>query len=409
MDKAYMDTLQAEKVFNAGEIIMTQGEVGTCAYLIQEGRVGIVVEKQDGKLLQMGTRGEGSIIGEMAIVDSQPRSATIKALEKCTLLEITKEDFARSVDSANPIVRLISQVILMRYRDILRRSQTLISDSPEFPSPEELEREYAESINVVEAIKMASEFKVAIGSGQLFLNYQPIVSIATGEIVAFEALMRWQHPERGVIPPDQFIPMAEDTGLIVDASRWAVREVCGMLGRLDALRPDLSKLYVSVNFSSTDFEDENFLQHLLGTLDDSGTDPSRVHIEITERLLLKQPKNVKETLDMCRARGMGVAIDDFGTGYSSLSYLHQYPIDTLKIDQSFIRKMREDDSVKGLVKSIVLLSENLNIRIIAEGVEEQEEAEFLQTLNCGLAQGYLYSRPVAEDQVLGLLDKFNPV
>ena len=266
-----MDTLQAEKVFKAGEIIMTQGEVGTCAYFIQEGRVGIVVEKEDGKLLQMGTRGPGSIIGEMAIVDSMPRSATIKSLENCTLLEITKEDFARSVDSANPIVRLISQVILMRYRDILRRSQTLLSDSPEFPSPEMLEREYAESINVVDAIKMANEFKVAIASNQLYLNYQPIVSIATGEIVAFEALMRWRHPERGLIPPDEFIPMAEDSGLIVEASRWAVREVCAMLQRLDKVRPDLDKLYISVNFSSTDFEDEHFLKHLHATLDGSGT------------------------------------------------------------------------------------------------------------------------------------------
>ena len=403
-----MDTLQAEKVFKAGEIIMTQGEVGTCAYFIQEGRVGIVVEKEDGKLLQMGTRGPGSIIGEMAIVDSMPRSATIKSLENCTLLEITKEDFARSVDSANPIVRLISQVILMRYRDILRRSQTLLSDSPEFPSPEMLEREYAESINVVDAIKMANEFKVAIASNQLYLNYQPIVSIATGEIVAFEALMRWRHPERGLIPPDEFIPMAEDSGLIVEASRWAVREVCAMLQRLDKVRPDLDKLYISVNFSSTDFEDEHFLKHLHATLDGSGTVASRVHIEITERLLMKQPKNVKETLDICRANGMGVAIDDFGTGYSSLSYLHQYPIDTLKIDQSFIRKMRGDDSVKSLVKSIVALSESLNIRIIAEGVEEIEEAEFLQALNCGLAQGYLYSRPIEESQVLDLLNERNP-
>ena len=123
---------------------------------------------------------------------------------------------------------------------------------------------------------------------------------------------------------------------------------------------------------------------------------------------MKQPKNVKETLDICRANGMGVAIDDFGTGYSSLSYLHQYPIDTLKIDQSFIRKMRGDDSVKSLVKSIVALSESLNIRIIAEGVEEIEEAEFLQALNCGLAQGYLYSRPIEESQVLDLLNERNP-
>ncbi len=402
-----MQTLKAEKVFKAGEVIMTQGDAGLCAYFIQEGRVGIVVEKSNGKLLHMGTRGPGSIIGEMAIVDNQPRSATIKSLENCTLLEITKDDFARSVRAADPIVRLIAQIILMRYRDILRRSQTLLADSADSPSPEELEREYAEQINVVEAIKMANEFKVAIATQQLVLNYQPILSIATGRILGFEALMRWQHPERGLIPPDMFIPMAEDSGLIVGASRWAIREVCQMINRLDQARPDMQDLYVSINLSATDFDDENFLDNLYDTLEESSIPAHRIHIEITERLLLKQPKNVKETLDNCRARGIGVIIDDFGTGYSSLSYLHQYPIDTLKIDQSFIHKMSEDPIVFGLVKSILSLSQNMNIKMIAEGVEDIEEARLLSELECDMAQGYFYSRPVPELQVLELLLRHN--
>jgi diguanylate cyclase len=224
--------------------------------------VGIVVEKSNGKLLHMGTRGHGSVIGEMAIVDNQPRSANIKSLENCTLLEITKDDFARSVRGADPIVRLIAQVILMRYWDILRRYQALFADSADSPSPEELEREYAEQINVVEAIKMANEFKVAIATQQLILNYQPILSIATGRILGFEALMRWQHTERGLIPPDMFIPMAEDSGLILGASRWAIREVCQMINRLDQARPDMQDLYVSVNLSAADSDDENFLDNL---------------------------------------------------------------------------------------------------------------------------------------------------
>lgn len=156
-------------------------------------------------------------------------------------------------------MRLISQVILMRYRDILRRSQMLSSDSPDMPSPELLEKEYAEQINVVQAIKMANEFKVAIASGQLRLHYQPIISIKTGQILGFEALMRWQHPEHGLIPPDLFIPMAEDSGLIIEASRWAVREVCQLIKRLDIVRPDLKSVYFSVNMSATDFDEQGFL------------------------------------------------------------------------------------------------------------------------------------------------------
>jgi EAL domain-containing protein (putative c-di-GMP-specific phosphodiesterase class I) len=403
-----MDTLKAEKLFKAGEVIMSQGEMGTCAYFIQEGRVKIVVEKADGSILDMGTRGPGSIIGEMAIVDNQPRSATIESIDSCTLLEITKEDFARSEKGANPIVRLISQVILMRYRDILRRSQTLLEDSPDDPSPEDSERAYAEKINVVESIKLANEFKVAIASEQLFLHYQPIYSISSGRVLGFEALMRWQHPERGFVPPDEFIPMAEDSGLIIDASRWALGEVSRMLTRLDALRPDLRDLYVSVNLSATDFEESNFLERASAILAENNTSADRIHIEITERLLLKKPKNVKETLDMCRALGMKVVIDDFGTGYSSLSYLHQYPIDTLKIDRSFVHNMRSDKSVFGLVKSILTLGENMEINIVAEGVEEAEEAKLLSELNCDSAQGFYFSKPVAESALLKLLKKSNP-
>lgn len=403
-----MDTPKAEKLFKAGEVIMSQGDLGACAYFIQKGRVKIVVEKSDGKMLDMGTRGPGSIIGEMAIVDNQPRSATIQALEPCTLLEITKEDFARSVKGADPIVRLISQVILMRYRDILRRSETLSLESCDGPSPEDSEREYAEQINVVESIKLANEFKVAIATGQLFLHYQPIYSISTGRILGMEALMRWQHPVRGVVPPDEFIPLAEDSGLIIEASRWALREVCAMLGRLDAVRPDLKALYVSVNLSATDFEESNFIEKFNEILVDSNTDPKRIHIEITERLLLKKPTDMKMTLDRCRDLGVSVVIDDFGTGYSSLSYLHSYPIDTLKIDRSFVRDMRSNKSVLGLIKSIVTISENLEIDIIAEGVEEIEEANLLSELNCDTAQGFYFSRPVAEKAILSILNNSNP-
>lgn len=403
-----METPKAEKFFKAGEVIMSQGEMGSCAYFIQEGRVRIVVEKADGSFLDMGTRGPGSIIGEMAIVDNQPRSATIESLENCTLLEITKEDFARSVKGANPIVRLISQVILMRYRDILRRSHTLTEDGPGCPSPEDSERAYAEQTNVVESIKLANEFKVAIAAKQLILHYQPIYSISTGKVLGFEALMRWQHPQRGLVPPDEFIPMAEDSGLIIEACRWALGEVCEMLARLDAVRPDLKDLYVSVNFSATDFEESNFLEAFSEILQRNSTPAKRIHIEITERLLLKKPKNVKETLDNCRKLGMKVVIDDFGTGYSSLSYLHQYPIDTLKIDRSFIHNMRSDKAVLGLVKSILTLRENMDIDIVAEGVEELEEAQLLSQLNCDSAQGYYFSRPISESALSALLEKSNP-
>jgi len=202
--------------------------------------------------------------------------------------------------------------------------------------------------------------------------------------------------------------MAEDSGLIIEASRWAVREVCQLIKRLDIVRPDLKSVYFSVNMSATDFDEQGFLDAFNCILKGTGTTASRLNLEITERLLLKQPKNVKDTLDKCRELGVGVVIDDFGIGYSSLSYLHQYPIDTLKIDKSFIHMMRRDAKVLGLVKSILSLSENMAIRIIAEGVEEAEEAALLSSLNCDTAQGYFFSSPVTEEFLYSMLEKRNP-
>jgi len=398
-----MDSLSAAKTFCAGEIIMTQGDVGHCAYFIQDGRVEILVEKATGELLCMGTRGAGSIIGEMAIVDDQPRSATIRALENCNLLEISKEDFSRGVRTANPIVRLVSQDIVMRYRDILRRSHTLLSDVGDALSLELLEREYAEQSNVLEVIKLANDFKQALTLGQLFLQYQPIVDLNTAEVIGFEALMRWYHPENGIIPPDEFIPMAEDSGLIVEATEWAFRESCLALKRIEQELSSKNAMFMSVNFSATDFEEVNFFDKFSAILKETDTRPERIHLEITERLLLQQPTNVKITLQKCRDAGMGVAIDDFGIGYSSLSYLHEYPINILKIDRSFVQKMSNDLLSRGLIKSILSLSENMGMKIIAEGVETLEEVQLLRDMNCSIAQGYFFSKPMNESDLISIL------
>lgn len=398
-----MDSLTAAKTFCAGEIIMTQGDVGHCAYFIQDGKVEIIVEKATGEFLSMGTRGAGSIIGEMAIVDDQPRSATIRALENCNLLEISKEDFSRGVRTANPIVRLVSQVIVMRYRDILRRSHTLLSDVGDALSLELLEREYAEQSNVLEVIKLANDFKQALSRGQLFLQYQPIVDLNTAEVIGFEALMRWKHPENGIISPDEFIPMAEDSGLIVEATEWAFRESCFALKRIEQELLPTKPMFMSVNFSATDFEEDNFFDKFFTILKETDTRPERIHLEITERLLLQQPTNVKITLQKCRDAGMGVAIDDFGTGYSSLSYLHEYPINILKIDRSFVQKMSNDLLSRGLIKSILSLSENMGMKIIAEGVETLEEVQLLRDMNCSIAQGYFFSRPLNESDLISSL------
>lgn len=397
-----MEDNQTRKKFKAGDIVMRQGEYGESAYIIEKGKVEILIEKANGAIHRIGTRGPGTIIGEMAIVDNEPRMATIKALEDCELLEITQADFNRRLKSADPVLQMTTHVILTRYRDMLTRA-AILKESSTYPTPEELEREYLEQSNAIETITMANDFRAAIGTDQLSLHYQPIMNLQTGHVDGFEALMRWNHPEKGPISPAIFIPVAEESGLIVEASRWALRESCRALKRMES-RVGLDKeLFMSVNFSATDFAEENFLDQLYTILSETDVAPHQVHLEITERLLMNQPQNAKETLNMCRKAGLVITIDDFGTGYSSLSYLHYYPINTLKIDQSFIRNMLEDKTSQELVKSIIALGTNMNMKIIAEGVEHAEEAEALLGMGCQRAQGYYFSRPHSEKDITAKL------
>ena len=388
----------AKKAFKAGETIMRQGEPGHCAYIIESGRVGIEIAATGGRIQNVGTRGAGTMIGEMALLDNAPRTATVRAIEDCELLEITKNDFSSRMQKADPILRMTSQVILARYRDTLLRAD-IKHESSTWPPIEALELNYAGQTDAVESVKIANEFKDALKKKELSLHYQPIIDLQKENITGFEALMRWIHPVRGCIPPTIFIPIAEQTGLIVEASRWALRESCVALKRIEGRAGFINELFMSVNFSSTDFASENFIETVYTTISESDIDPKLIHLEITERLLMGQPDNARDTLAMCRKAGIGVSIDDFGTGYSSLSYLHYFPIDTLKIDQAFVRDMDKNESNMMLVKSIIALGKNMNMRIIAEGVETRQQAKILSDLGCDMAQGYYFAKPMSEMDV----------
>lgn len=400
-----MEGLQAQKDFKAGDIIMRQGDKGDYAYIIEEGLVEILIERPDQKPQQVGTRGAGTIIGEMAIVDDAPRTATVKAIEDCKMLAISRDDFAQRLKSSDPVIQMISQVILTRYRDTLARVDTLATNKTYSPA-EAIERGYAAQSEVVESVKIANEFKSALDNGDLELHYQPIVDLANGQVKGFEALMRWTHETQGFISPEIFIPIAEKSGLIVEASKWAVKEACETLKRIEDKLGNPGEMYMSVNFSSHDFAADGFVQNLETTVKNAQINPEQLVLEITERLLIQQPENAKDTLQKCRETGVGVAIDDFGTGYSSLSYLYYYPINILKVDQSFIRSIFQDDKSLELVKSIIALGKNMDLRIIAEGVEHREEAKLLTAIGCDTAQGYYFARPMPEDQVIALLSSW---
>ena len=387
--------------FCPGDMIMEQGSIGDCAYIIEKGEVEIFISHPGNKEQKIATRGEGTIIGEMALIDQKRRTASIRAVTDCSMVKITEDDFKRRVDASDPIMKMILQVVLNRYRDTLSRIH-VFGEGNSYPPAEETERQLTKSGKAVENLKTANEFKHAIDNNQLVLYYQPIIDLETKDVKGFEALMRWNHPDKGFMPPNLFIPIAEDSGLIIHASDWAIEEACNSLQRLKkaAGHPDL---FMSVNFTAIDMLHPDFLSKLLAVCQKTATDPHDVKIEMTERLLMNNPEKVRDMLKSCKNHGFQIAIDDFGTGYSSLSYLHHYPIDTIKIDRAFVVQMTKDDSALNLIQGIINLAKSLKMQLIAEGVEEDREEALLLKSNCEMAQGYKYAKPMPEKDLINFL------
>jgi EAL domain-containing protein (putative c-di-GMP-specific phosphodiesterase class I) len=241
-------------------------------------------------------------------------------------------------------------------------------------------------------LSMDTALRHALVREELFLHYQPLVSLTTGRVIGMESLLRWHHPRLGVISPATFIPLAEETGLILAIGEWALKRSCQQAKILcDELGMDLS---VSVNLSPRQFEQSNLLQVIGEALSASGLPPKNLQVELTENTLMVNSSSNLEKLQEIRKLGARVAIDDFGTGFCSFSYLLQYPVDRLKIDQSFVMKAVTEPNAATVVRTIVAMSHHLGIKVIAEGVETPEHLLFLAQRKCDEAQGYYFSRPV---------------
>lgn len=245
---------------------------------------------------------------------------------------------------------------------------------------------------------LQSDLGGAIARNELFLVFQPFLDLDEGRITGFEALLRWQHPERGLVPPSEFIPMAEETGLIHEIGEWVIRRACATVAQW----PD--DIRVAVNFSAAQFHNAGILQIIVQALAEPKIAPHRLEIEITESMLLSKYGSAEPVLNALLQLGVTVALDDFGTGFSSLTYLRKLPFSRIKIDQSFIRDMLAQPDCAAIVKSVISLARDLDIDVVAEGVETADQLEYLRQFNCDEVQGYLISRPVSADGVLALLE-----
>ena|GEM_PF-126273 len=297
--------------------------------------------------------------------------------------------------------------------DILRDADTAMYRAKSLGKARHVVFDQSMHASAVNLLQIETDLRTALEKKQFFILYQPIVSLDNFKLCGFEALLRWHHPERGLISPLDFIPIAEETGQIIAIGEWALYEACRQMKRWEKEYGSASPLFISVNLSCKQFNNQMLLEQVGNVLNKTGISPRRLKLEITESAVMENIDSATEMLGQLRDLGVQLAIDDFGTGYSSLSYLHRFPIDTLKIDRSFVTRMADNAENVEIVRTIVMLAQVLGMDVVAEGVETKEQLKILRDLKCEYGQGYYFSRPTntsdAEKIIIETDDKLQKV
>jgi EAL domain-containing protein (putative c-di-GMP-specific phosphodiesterase class I) len=387
-----MDTSLGRITLPAGTLLFAEGEPGLSAFVIVSGGVEVFLRRSDRDVVLAG-RGPGEIVGEMAILDSRPRSASARALVDCELVVVTANQIAHRIADTDPVLRMCLGVVVARYRELIgminpgdRRQITRDSVAPD------------DFVAALAMLSLEGELRRALVNGEFELFFQPIVRLRTRRLAGFEALLRWRHPTRGLVPPGDFIPVAEASGIIVEITAWVLEEVGRTFPAIlsAALRNmgPVERFFMSVNVSGHDLPQSLFIESVAEMLETAGIPASAITLEITESVLMRDPAKAVATLAACRRLGLTIAIDDFGTGVSSLSYLGTLPISTIKIDRSFVQSMIETPASRKIIQMILRLADELEIPVVAEGVEDTRQARLLSEIGCAFAQGYLFGKPM---------------
>lgn len=316
---------------------------------------------------------DGNVVGVLAIGDSQPRAC----FEHDSIDMLAR--FAELVTTHLELRRIRRGSAWQR----LSRSRSGVTHQPRWPNAEDLRN--------------------ALERSEFVLHYQPEIDLETREIVGLEALMRWHHPERGVVPPGMFIPQAEANGMILPIGDWGLAEACRQIQQWNIEDPRNGSLRVCVNLSARQFAREGLTDHVQSLLTQSGTARGQLGIELTESSLIPNMNTAIDVLSGLRGLGVALMMDDFGTGYSSLNHLHSFPFDVLKIDRSFVRRITEGEQPLQIVKTIIELARVLGMDVVAEGIETNEQFQLLRQLGCRFGQGFLFSRPLTSEAVSNLL------
>lgn len=393
------------KKYQPGSVIFREGEAGDSAFVIERGRVEISALRNKERVV-IASLAEGELFGEMALIDGQVRSATARAADETTLIIIARDQVERKIDKVDPLLNLFLKVIMNRLRSTTRLLDLHREhlDGAETSKLRRIDTSFMEvRDHAMNQLKVEQELSQAIQRSEFELFYQPVAATADFTIAGAEALIRWRHPERGVVSPSEFIELAEDTGLIIPIGLWVLETACEALkpynDSVTDAYPNAPHSFMSVNLSARQIIEPGLPEAIYEILTRTDTDPKHLKLEVTESVIMEDPETAAIVLGELKSLGFTLAVDDFGTGYSSLSYLQRFPIDIIKIDRSFVNGMLEDSANLKIVRGIISLARELGMQVIAEGVERQEHLTLLRDFECDYAQGYLFSKPVTLDEI----------
>jgi EAL domain-containing protein (putative c-di-GMP-specific phosphodiesterase class I) len=370
------------ETFPAGEIIFKEGDPGDSAYLIEEGSVEVSVSSAQHTRL-----GKGELFGEIALIDQQPRTATVRAIENTVLIPIPRQLVKELLEKTDPVVRHLLLTILERYRST--RNQPAFDPSRSTTFKRDKTRGVA-----THQLRLAHDIADALREEQFEMFYQPICDLSSGRVAGFEALIRWHHPVEGMISPLDFLWVAEQTGQIREIGLWTLERAC-----LDwpALRQRINhnNPFVSVNLSPSQLTGEGFVENVKAIAVRHGMPPAELKLELTETVIINNPDLALQLLSKLTEAGSTLALDDFGTGHSGLEALHRYPIGTMKVDRSFVSQMVSSPHSAKIVHASIDLAHSLKMNVVAEGIETEEERLALLELGCDYGQGWLFGKPAS--------------
>ncbi|MDT8992027.1 EAL domain-containing protein [Curvibacter sp. APW13] len=381
------------EVIPAHTLVFSTGDAGDAAYVIESGSVEVLAGPPTA-LRRVATLEAGAMFGEVALLDRQSRTATVRTLAPTTLVRIDRAHVDELLARSDPVIQYLLRLLLERYRSTSGAPGASAAALPSEAAPGESVHSAA-----VRTLSLLHDLTQALESDQLALYYQPLINLQDGRRVGYEALMRWRHPTLGLVSPDEFIGLAEKTGIIARIGQWGLRRAAQDWPRLRAAHPDDAPPFVSVNLSAPELCTPGIVEQIHACLQQFDMPMSALRIELTETTVVNNLQAVIDSIAALRALGSGVALDDFGTGYAGLEYLQNMPFSSIKIDRAFVEHMHTSSRSYFIIQSALELSRKLGVNTVAEGIEDARTAEALAAMGCHIGQGYHFARPMPLDEL----------